>query len=89
MVLDEETDEYKPRYGYKSVDNDGVDDQFIEHKGALSINLQILSLYPRRGQLSTSHVVVRLAKMTNRPPSLCDKEGLGGLSFDLEKGRLI
>lgn len=37
MVFDEETDEYKPRYGYKSIDKDGVDDHFIDHKNSMDL----------------------------------------------------
>ena len=37
MVLDEESGEYKPRYGYKSIDKDGVEDAFIEHKQGMDL----------------------------------------------------
>ena len=37
MVLDEESGEYKPRYGYKSIDKDGLGDAFIEHKESMDL----------------------------------------------------
>ena len=38
MVLDEETGEYKPRFGYKSIDKDGVEDSFIEYKPSMDLS---------------------------------------------------
>eukprot|EP01052_Picozoa_sp_SAG31_P014493 SAG31_NODE_903_length_11121_cov_10.117311_7_plen_119_part_00 len=40
MVFDEESQEYKPRYGYKSVDKDGIESRgIIPHKPGLSASL--------------------------------------------------
>jgi hypothetical protein len=39
MVLDEETGQYLPRYGYKSVDKDGLEAPFIEHKEGMDLTV--------------------------------------------------
>lgn len=39
MVFDEESDSYKPRYGYGAVDKDGTEDSFIEYHASMDKDL--------------------------------------------------